>query len=261
MNIFLPVVSSAVMYYSDSNDDLSDDPAEISSSIQVQKHPDVATLSMPGKRLASRSSSITSSNVFDHAESPLKKRKSARNKASSSSIRAAAKIKTAVVLDDPKDDPKAKKIKGRKTLNSDCQCGADHNLASGSANLIVASSPASLGSPHSSQSSPPKKVMTKKRKLKHSEFTVEEESATSTSDWESVNECYSRQKKKSGSRYRCTLCLKNNEKHISDREGDMKRHLQSSKHSPKKFPCTKSGCQRVYTRPDSQKRHLNKCMA
>jgi hypothetical protein len=210
---------------------------------------------MPEKRLVSRSSSITSSDVFDLAESPLKKHKSARNAVSSLCA--------------------AKKLKGRKALNSTCNCEAGHNLesASGSANLIVASLPCSLGSPsHRSpsdesvsdtSSSPTKKVMTKKRKLeeiRHSELTtVEEESATS--DWEPVDECYSRQKTKGGSRYRCTLCLKNNEKHTCDREGDMKRHLQSLKHTPKSFTCPNPGCASLFTRSDARKRHLKSCMA
>ena len=253
--------------YPKSNDDLSDDPAEIPST-PVQRR--VAPLLKPGKPRVSRSSSITSSDVSDYAESPLKNRTAARNETSSIPATRIKAFKAAVILDEPKEEPLAKKPKGRKTFNSACAAddlasfAPDHNASP-------------VGSPRSSLSDssvsdttspPPKVVMTKKRKLEEIkssedlEFTaVKEKSATLESRWEPVDESYSRRKTNNRLQYRCTLCFEKNKLRLCNREGDMTRHLQSLKHRPKSFFCPNSGCSSTFTRQDALKRHLNKCIA
>ena len=96
-----------------------------------------------------------------------------------------------------------------------------------------------------------------------------EEPATSSSSsrWERVEARetlpYSRQTRKGTRgfkyRYRCDLCYDNNKKHICDKEGDMKRHIQSLKHSPKSFPCPNPGCVKAFTRKDGLARHRSSC--
>ena len=96
-----------------------------------------------------------------------------------------------------------------------------------------------------------------------------EEPATlsSSSRWERVETRetlpYSRQTRNGTRgfkyRYRCDLCYDNNKKHVCDKEGDMKRHLQSIDHSPKSFTCTNSGCGKAFTRKDGLKRHRSSC--
>ena len=150
-------------------------------------------------------------------------------------------------------------------------------LASGRANFIQvsASSSQAVGSPQPSLSnklmsdtSPssmlPKVLSTKKRKLEEmvrnndlEDFQAEEESATS--NWEHVEESYSRLNTERGVKFRCNLCFNNNVKKFCDREGDMKRHLQSLKHKPKSFSCPDRGCLKTFTRMDALKRHRNDC--
>ena len=182
-------------------------------------------------------------------------------------------------MDEPPEKKDETKTKKRKGKNSASSCAVDDSdlLASGRANFIQvsASSSQAVGSPQPSLSnklmsdtSPssmlPKVLTTKKRKLEEmvrnndlEDFQAEEESATS--NWEHVEESYSRLNTERGVKFRCDLCLNNNVKKFCDREGDMKRHLQSSKHKPKSFSCPDRGCLKTFTRMDALKRHRNDC--
>ena len=164
--------------------------------------------------------------------------------------------------------------------------------SSGRANLILASSSQAVGSPHpslalsdesvsdasSSSLVPNLKVVTKKNlKRRFDEMAKDRDSredlkageepttsdSSSSSSWERVEKslAYSRKRSTRGFkyRYRCDLCHENNEKHICDKEGDMKRHLQSLKHSQKSFSCTNPDCKKTFTREDALKRHKNSC--
>jgi hypothetical protein len=196
--------------YPKSNDNLSDNLAEIPPATTVQRR--LAPLPKSKKRPFSRSSSISSS-VSDYAKPPPP------------------------VATSPVRSP-------RSSLSNYSVSDRDTSTPS------------------------PKAVITKKRKLKEiknskdlESTAVKEKSATSE-EWEPVDESYSRRKTNNRSQYRCTLCLEKNGKlHLSNREGDMARHLQSLMHTPKSFFCPNSGCSSTFTRQDALKRHLNKCVA
>ena len=53
--------------------------------------------------------------------------------------------------------------------------------------------------------------------------------------------------------YRCKLCSDRGVEKITQRKGDLRRHLMSYAHSPKSFICP--SCSHSYTRPDALKRH------
>ena len=270
------------------NGDLSGDPAE-NPFTPVQKK-QVAQLSNPRKRLFSHSSSsITSSYASGYANSPPKTRTATRNEATNPNC--AARITafdTAVVWDEQKDEPLTEKPKGRKIYNSFCASddlaaiasfAPRHNLnGPGDFSLpMIASSP--VGPPLSSPSdssvsdtSPlPEAVMDKKRKLKELEndedsdleFTAVKQKRKRrpvTSEWEPVNESFSRRKtRRNRWQFRCTLCLEKDKVHLCNSEGDMKRHLQSQIHSEKLFHCPE--CSKSFTRQDALKRHSRKCSA
>lgn len=61
-------------------------------------------------------------------------------------------------------------------------------------------------------------------------------------------------------RYYCTLCLNDPgfKQHYATKLGDLRRHLQVKKHGPKSFHCPNRdhGCQSIFTRDDSLRRHL-----
>ena len=267
------------------NSDLSGDPAEIPFTPVQERQ--VAQLSDPIMRLFSHSSSsITSSYTSDYANSPPRTRTATRNEATNPYC--AARITafdTAVVWDEQKDEPLTEKPKGWKTYNSyyapdDLATIASfaprHNLnGPGDFSLpMIASSP--VGPPLSSPSdssvsdtSPlPEAVMDKKRKLKELEndedsdleFTAVKQKRKRrpvTSEWEPVNEFFSRRKTyRNRSQFRCTLCLEKNKLHLCNSEGDMKRHLQSKSHSERLFHCPE--CPKSFTRQDALKRHFSR---
>ena len=227
------IPSSAVKFFNYKNDNLSDNPAEISTPIPGKTQLAPPSSSRHGKRRVSRSSSTTntSSGVFGSSDSPpLAKKKSARNEGKS--IRAATTVL--------KDEPKAKKLKGRETLHYSA-CAADEPVASGSGgNLGPTSSPVGPGLRHSS--------------------LPDSESAT-TSAWEPVNEYYSKRRTNSKDKskkyqYRCNLsgCLK-----ICYNVGNMNRHLETLNHQPRSVQCDR--CSKFYTRVDALRRHRKTCMS
>jgi hypothetical protein len=118
-------------------------------------------------------------------------------------------------------------------------------------------------------SPPPRKVVSKKRKLEENSedlAAVTSESATLPVEWEATHRLYSRRKIKNRhgksplkSEYRCTPCFEVGKLHLCTREGDIVRHLSTRKHSPKSYFCL--DCPSAFTRNDALKRHKNKCTA
>jgi len=280
--------------YSSSDDAYSDDPVEIPST-PVRRR--VVPLPKRRKRLVSRSSSVTASDGSDYASSPRWSRTSAHKKANSIYSTRIKASKAAIALHEPKDEPPAKKAKGRKTFNS--ACAADDLAAfvpvftpvrnAMLATPVVASSP--VGSPltpltdssdtiKSSSSSAPKAISTRKRKLKDidgdedfNEIDNDEHLKViavkqdpkwrqASPPWEPVDKSYSRRKVSNEMQYRCDLCLEKipAQLHVCRREGDMARHLQSLKHTAKSFFCSNPGCSSGYTREDALKRHMKTCL-
>jgi hypothetical protein len=204
----------------------------------------------------------------------------ARNEVSSNRTVKVKATKSAVIFEDkPKDEPPAKKSKGRKTFNSACAADDlalfapfhDANLTpsvAGSSSLI-GSPLTSLSDSSNSPSPSPKAITNKKRKLEEIdndddlEFTEVKEKRKIqpvNSEWEPVTESYSRQMIHNKWQYRCTACFKEaGRDHLCTREGDMQRHLQTLRHTPKSFFCSNSGCSRSFTREDALTRHMIKC--
>lgn len=109
-------------------------------------------------------------------------------------------------------------------------------------------------------SSPPRDVVSKKRKLEKNTQDIAAATSSKEMEWEPINEFYSRRKiSNSKSVYRCTPCLESGNVQLCRRDGDILRHLQSKKHAAKSYFCSR--CASAFTRKDALKRHTNKCFA
>jgi hypothetical protein len=247
-----------------SND--SDDPAETPSTL-VQRR--VASLPKLGKR--SRYSSVTSSETSYCTGFSPRNRTATREEVSFNRTVGIKACKAAIGLTEPRDNPPAKKPKGRQTFNSACALALFapvHNtnaIPSVMASSSICSPLTSISDLSDTSSPLPKARNTKKRKLKEIdndddlEFTTERKSQPDASEWEPVDKYYSRRTLHNKFQFRCTLCFQKDQLHVCNREGDMMRHLQSLQHQPKSFYCRNSGCSGAFTREDALKRHKNKC--